>query len=223
MKDCLLTNRVCIAPAELREAYRLRYLSYVEKGFIASNEDELFFDKFDALPNSITFGLFAGNQMTGTMRASVFAPDWKWDEIPAKLKYPAEFAAWAANNAIVVEWGRFAIHPSWREFILKIELALLGGVPFLASLLPDPSFVCAVRDEHMKFYNRFGYERISDFAKDRQLAFSSALMAMRWKLHAERIQVHRTFSRCYEYQPKLSDLNPHERAQFEARFPTAKP
>src|SRR5688572_12197026 len=106
-----LTNRICAAPPHLREAYRLRYLSYAERDFIATSGEGIFFDKFDALPSSVTFGLYVGDRMGGTMRACVFNPDWAWDEIPAQTKYPKEFEHWVSKNPIVVEWSRFAIHP----------------------------------------------------------------------------------------------------------------
>lgn len=216
--EARLDNRLCLEPGLLIEVFRLRYFAYAEKEYIAPNSQAMFLDHFDALPNCISFGVFLGDQIAGTLRACIYDRSRKWTEIPSKDKYPEAFSSVAEASQIIVEWGRLAILPRFRRRGLAIELALLGSVPFLASFLPSPDFVCAVREEHIRFYSHFGYKQITPFVQDKHLNYASTLMHMHWRDHAERIKSHRMFSRAYRYMPQLQDLDSHARNQFLAKL-----
>jgi len=213
-----LTNRLCLTSAELLEAFRLRYASYGEKGFIAPNEEGLFYDRYDALPNCLTFAVYNREEMVGSIRACTYSSEHGWFDIPAKYGYPSAFATWMRERNIVIEWNRFVIHPRCSDLAATIEFALLGAVPFFASYFDSPSFMAGVRENHVKFYQRFGYERISGLERYPNTNFKATLMAMDWANHAKRIREHRAFSRCFEFQPSVTNIDTGSRRLFDARF-----
>lgn len=211
-------NRLCLTPASLRQAYRLRYRSYFDRQFIPKNDDELFYDLHDAMPNSLTFAVYDGTVMAGTIRACIYDPTRQWLNIPAQHVYPDEFQMWSEECEVIIEWNRFVISPQYTDRAMRVELALLGSVPFVSSYFPKASFMAAVRANHVKFYSRFGYERLTGFVRYHGLAFDTTLMAMKWGDHSNRIRTHRVFSRCFEYMPDLGALDVISRRQLEARL-----
>ena len=213
-----LTSQVCLTPRRLRDAFRLRHQSYLGKEYIEAHPEGLFFDEFDAMPGSVTFAVFAGDEIAGSIRACIYWPEIGWDEIPAALKYPQEFGDWAAKRPVIIEYSRLAVSPRFTATAWAVEVSLFGTLPFLASHVPLAGCVCAVRAHHVPFYRRLGYERISGFVKDPRLNFESTLMAMDWIQQEERLRTHRVFAQCFAVQPELEALDPHSRQMFSRRF-----
>jgi hypothetical protein len=209
---------MCLTPTALHDAFRVRYDSYSEKKFIEKNENWLFFDHYDAMPNSITFATYLKNEVVATIRASVYSNLSVWDNIPAMTIYPNEFSKLRMAGSDIVEWNRFAICPLHSNLSAKIEFALLGCVPFFASYFENQIFVAAVREHHTKFYSRFGYETISQVKKYPGLNFSTTLMAMDWIKHKDRIKNHRYFSECFNFLPSLENIDSRSKRFFDARF-----
>lgn len=213
-----LTTRLCLDTRALQAAFRLRYSSYRDKGFIADNDQGLFFDVYDTLPSSVTFAVYDGVELVASIRACVYDRARGWDDVPCKTRFPEAFALWSAAPRTIVEWNRFVISPSHRGSTAAVELALLASVPFMAELFDSVAFMAAVRERHMSFYRRFGYECISASTQYFGVTFQATLMAMEWAEHRERIRKHRVFTRCWQYLPRVDDLDSASRRHFEARF-----
>lgn len=213
-----LVTKLCLDEEALQQAFRLRYASYLDKAFIAPSDDKLFFDIYDTLPNCVTFGVYDSGEMVASIRACVYAPLRGWNDIPVAQRFGEAFIRWVAVRNVTIEWNRFVICPQYRSDPTAVEIALLSSVPFIAGFFQSVSFMAAVRERHVKFYRRFGYDCIAEPVQYFGVSFFAKLMAMDWDPHRERLQRDRIFSRCWQYIPSLEHLDPRSRRNFESRF-----
>ena len=83
------TARLARDAATRHDAYSLRYLCYLDGGFIAPNKQELFSDKFDGLSNTETVVVYQDKEPIASVRVcflSLFHPT----PAPARDTFPEE-------------------------------------------------------------------------------------------------------------------------------------
>lgn len=83
------TARLALDHGTKQDAYRLRYDSYLDSGFIEPNEAKTFSDKFDTLENSTTIVVYAEGQPIASVRACFLSRSADITS-PAKETYPQE-------------------------------------------------------------------------------------------------------------------------------------
>lgn len=81
--------RIASDDKSLRDAFRLRYLSYISRGYIAPNPHGLFRDDFDDLPSTITVVVYCAGVPVGSMRICLLRRDPAISS-PARLAYRNE-------------------------------------------------------------------------------------------------------------------------------------
>lgn len=159
------TARLASDEATRRDAYSLRYLCYLDGGFIAPNKDKLFSDKFDQLPNTETVVVYQDKEPVASVRVcflSLFHPT----PAPVRDTFPDQLDALlspcrrSAHGLEAVEITRLVRSPRFANdqglvFVLYRLAGLLGIQRDVRMILS------CVRHNHVPFYRRLQYRVVS--------------------------------------------------------------
>ena len=159
------TARLAWDAATRRDAYSLRYLCYLDGGFIAPNQNRLFSDQFDRLPNTETVVVYQDDEPIASVRVcflSLFHPtpapvrDTFSDQLDALLA-PCRRSVHgmeAVEITRLVRSPRFANNQG-----LVFALYRLAG---LLGIQRDIRLILScVRSNHVLFYRRLRYSVIA--------------------------------------------------------------
>ncbi len=156
--------RVALDPETRRDAFRLRYESYLYFGYISPNDDELFSDEYDSLPNSRTVVLYRFGVPIGSVRTCLLtAESGHGGASPASHAFPEEVQRILAGDRPgghggfrAVETTRLVRSPSVLNntglIFMLYRMAGYIGITADAEIL-----LACVREEHVSFYQRLGY------------------------------------------------------------------
>jgi hypothetical protein len=159
------TARLALDSTTKHDAYRLRYESYLDSGFINPSPTKLFSDKFDDLSNAVTIVIYSEERAIASVRACFLSKSADLTS-PAKETFPDEVSrilqdsATSARNLEAVEITRLVRSP---------EAANNQGLVFLLyrlaghlALLNDFKVVLScVRQNHISFYKRLRFHEAS--------------------------------------------------------------
>ncbi len=144
--------RLAETEVEKEEIYNLRYRAYLNEGAIEPRADQRLADRFDELPNSWTFGIFLGGELTSSVRISVAAPS--HSDTPAVDAFPDLLEPELAKGKVIVDPNRFVADPVRRTKYpqlpyITLRLAYVACEHFKADI-----GTATVRKEHQAFYRR---------------------------------------------------------------------
>ena len=144
--------RLAETQVEKEEIYNLRYRAYLTEGAIEPRADQRLADRFDELPNSWTFGIFLGGELTSSVRISVAAPG--HSDTPAVDAFPDLLEPELAKGKVIVDPNRFVADPIRRTKYpqlpyITLRLAYVACEHFKADI-----GTATVRKEHQAFYRR---------------------------------------------------------------------
>lgn len=144
--------RLAETEADKEAIYRLRYAAYLKEGAIHPNPDGLVTDRFDDLPNSWTFGVYAGGELASSIRISVCAGS--HPETPSMDVFPDLLEPRVAQGKILVDPTRFVANSVLARSLpelpyLTVRLAYIACNYFNADI-----GLATVRAEHQAFYRR---------------------------------------------------------------------
>ena len=159
------TARLALDENTKRDAFALRYKSYVASGFIEQNTTKLFTDKFDKMPNSITIVIYSEGKAIASVRTCFLSRD-STTTSPARETFPDEVdrllseTGASQGNLEGVEFTRLVRSP---------EAANNQGLVFLLyrlagylSLHNDCQVVLScVRQNHVPFYKRLRFREVT--------------------------------------------------------------
>lgn len=175
-RDRLMAT-VALNERDLLDAFALRYRNYVEHGHIPRNVERLFYDRYDALPNAVTFGVHAGDTLVGSIRGCVYMPSRGWHSLPAKDAYATAFAQVSEARDVLIEWNRFVVDETLARSS-EVHAALWACVAWFGERMPRALHLAAVRGPHEKYYERFGFSRVSAPSLYPGTTFDASLMVM---------------------------------------------
>ncbi len=150
--------RLAAEPSTCRDAFRLRYESYLDQGHIEPNDLGLFADRYDVLPNSRTVVIYDGAGAVGSVRVCLLGgPDLT---SPASEAFPRELASLLDRRrpgTFAAEITRLVRSPAAASdqalvFLLYRLANYIGFVEGVSLLL------ASVRRNHAVFYRRLGFE-----------------------------------------------------------------
>ena len=144
--------RLAETEVEKEAIYNLRYRAYLNEGAIEARADQRLSDRFDELPNSWTFGIFLGGELTSSVRISVAAPG--HSVTPAVDAFPDLLEPELAKGKVIVDPNRFVADPVRRTKYpqlpyITLRLAYVACEHFKADI-----GTATVRKEHQAFYRR---------------------------------------------------------------------
>ena len=146
------------------DAFRLRYASYFDGGFIDENPKGSFSDEFDELANATTVVVYENDVPVGSVRVCFLSRAVR--QAPAHRAFPGEIDAILAEVARseqafdVVEITRLVRSPACIDNQgLVFLLYKLAG--YLGLSRDVQAVVSSVRACHMPFYRRLGFQVVS--------------------------------------------------------------
>ena len=144
--------RLAETEVEKEDIYNLRYRAYVSEGAIEPRADQRLTDRFDDLPNSWTFGVYLGGELTSSVRISLATPS--NSDTPAVDAFPDLLKGELAKGKVIVDPNRFVADPVRRTKYpqlpyITLRLAYVACEHFNADI-----GTATVRKEHQAFYRR---------------------------------------------------------------------
>lgn len=153
--------RIASDDVTLYHAFRLRYLSYISRGHIASNSSGLFRDDFDDLPSTMTVVVYCDAVPVGSMRICLLRRHPAISS-PARLAYREEVDEILSNcdpedrgyNCFEVNRLVRAPQSADDQGLVFLMLRLAGRIG------QDADFkvaISCVRTHHIPFYKRMAF------------------------------------------------------------------
>ncbi len=134
------------------EIFRLRYRAYLSEGEIPESRSGIFSDEYDERPNQVTWALFDGDRLVGTMRSMFYQPSGQL-MLPEHKVFGDFLVKSVPNDVRVVSGNRFAVDPDTDRNDKRYSFALLKHHMMVALVKADWA-VAAVRTNHLAFYRR---------------------------------------------------------------------
>jgi hypothetical protein len=147
-----ISYRLMESEDEREAIYSLRYRAYLHEGAIEPRDEPRLKDRFDDLPNSWTFGIYADGVLTSSLRISLATPD--NPDTPAVEAFPELLGPELAKGRVIVDPNRFVADPLSRTKIpelpyMTVRLGYVACGYFNADL-----GTATVRAEHRAFYRK---------------------------------------------------------------------
>ncbi|HEY4040536.1 MAG TPA: hypothetical protein VGM32_01690 [Rhodopila sp.] len=163
--DTQYSARLALDPQTKQDAYRLRYQSYLASGFIEPNETGLFQDQYDSLPNCQTTVIYDQGVAVASVRTCTLAFG-SSQRSPAIDTYPQEVAELLRQSSTIgiggrgIETTRLVRSPVGENNQgLVFLLYRLAG--YLGMRAHTQVLLACVRQNHVPFYRRLGYDPVT--------------------------------------------------------------
>lgn len=158
--------RLALADDVKRDAYKLRYLCYLNAGHIQPNASGMFKDKYDDLPNASTIVIYERDTPLASVRTCLLARGTDLTS-PALDTYREEVEALLSADPANLFAGR-GIEVT--RLVRSPEAENNQGLVFLLYRMAGYIALCAhsqvhlacVRTNHAPFYRRLGYQAASE-------------------------------------------------------------
>jgi hypothetical protein len=158
--------RLALDPQTRKDAYRLRYDSYLTSGFIQPNTTGQFQDVYDDLPNCQTIVIYDQDEPVASVRTCALAFGSR-QRSPVMDTYPEQVTALLSQHVGIgaggrgIETTRLVRSPAAENdqglvFLLYRLAGYIGMMAYAQVLL------ACVRQNHVPFYRRLGYEPITE-------------------------------------------------------------
>ena len=160
------TARLAIETKTQLDAYRLRYHSYLDSGYIQPNETGLFHDKYDSLPNCQTIVIYDNGEPTASVRTCTLAFG-SGQQSPASDTYPEEVRKLLSGQSRIgvngrgIETTRLVRSPA-AENNQGLVFLLYRMAGFIIMTTHTQILLACVRKNHALFYKRLGYETVTE-------------------------------------------------------------
>ena len=160
------TARLALDGKTQRDAFALRYRSYLNSGFIEQNLTELFMDRFDNFANSETVVIYQDERPVASIRLCYLSQSQPTTS-PARETFPAEVDQLlcqtlpSKHSYEAVELTRLVRCPSAANNQGLVFL-LLRVAGYLALQRDFKLILSCVRQHHVAFYKRLRFKAVTD-------------------------------------------------------------
>ena len=158
------TVSVALDKCALVDAFRVRYESYLNSGFIEPNPDQLFYDRFDGRSNTTTILIREGKKPVASVRVCFMSRS--MPDAPAHHAFPSEVEAIlseaprSGRTYDVAEITRLVRSPDCADN--QGLVFLLYRIAAFFILKHDVHAVLSsVRQNHVAFYSRLGFKPVA--------------------------------------------------------------
>lgn len=155
-----LTHFLAGAQAQKEDIFRLRYDAYVADGLIGENHDGILADKYDFETASVLYGVTLQGRLVSTIRLSILSGDKR-----SSVSYEA-FGEYLDpildRGETIVDGTRLAVRcgdKAARRDVLLYTLALTAN--FASTRMVGHGSI-AVRENHIPFYKRYGFDVVGE-------------------------------------------------------------
>ena len=160
----LYTAAIALDKQTAEDAFRVRYASYLESGFIDPNPDRIFRDEFDYLPNTTTIVVYHGEKAVASVRVCFLSQPVR--DAPSHHAFSQEVDGVLAevtggcDTVEIVEITRLVRSPECANNQGLVFL-LYRLAAYLALRHDVQAILSSVRRNHIGFYHRLGFEEIA--------------------------------------------------------------
>lgn len=148
-------------PDQAHTCFALRHAAYLAAGAIEPRPDGLFRDAYDGQPHCTSWLLCDGDRSVGSLRTNVYSEAFGWRPTAAQERYADAIEA-AIGRSSYLESNRFVMDPECVVPSIEPILVLFQRLCEQALLHQCRYFLTAVRQRHVKFYQRLFVDPISD-------------------------------------------------------------
>ena len=177
--------QIALSHGMMNTVFSLRYHSYVSQNFIDPCANELFSDEFDGRSNSVSILIYRDGVPAASVRASLYDPSGLIsgaETIPALDSFGAEIDNLITNYrpdgrpARALEITRLVRRPDLANDN-DLVFAMYRMTYYLVVHYEADMILSAVRQNHMPFYRRFGFQKVTEPRIYPKLKFLAGLMA----------------------------------------------
>lgn len=158
MEACLALNET-----DFSEVFRLRYITYLNAGYIKDTSEQLLCDKFDDIKVSKTILVKHRKVTVGSVRVCCLdtaITDYFEDYLPSFSVFP-EMKEIINNKPLrAVEITKLVKNPNWNDPYSMVFI-LFGLVSCIVENFNADYLFCSVTPNHANFYKRLGFKAIS--------------------------------------------------------------
>ena len=157
------TAQLCLTEESKKIAFALRYEAYRNADVIPENEEKLFSDDYDLLPNTRTHLIWHEGEAIASVRSAIWSANYDWSEVESIRYFPKEIDRFIGLEKNVLESSRFVVSPKVKGRASLNAQLLLFRVQDLSSQFDQCDYILtAVREKHAKFYKRMlAFEQIA--------------------------------------------------------------
>ncbi len=175
------TARVALDPQTRKDAYRLRYESYLAAGYIEPNESGIFQDAYDDLSNCQTLVIYDNGLPAASVRTCTLAHG-SGQRSPALDTFPEEVGSLLSQQSAIgigsrgIETTRLVRSPA-AENNQGLVFLLYRMAGYIGMTAHTQILLACVRTNHAPFYKRLGYEPVTEARAYPGLSCKMLLMA----------------------------------------------
>jgi N-acyl-L-homoserine lactone synthetase len=150
---------------ELKAVFRLRYDSYLRKGYISPNPDGIMFDEWDELPIATHFVAMEDDQIVGAVRLIMDSAK----GLPMERVFPEAIGQLREQGRKVAEASTLVVADAQSDSNHKLWVKLCKILWEEAEARQIDDLCVAVTQNHISFYKRLLFERIGKSAHYKSL------------------------------------------------------
>lgn len=165
LKQTQYTARLALDRQTKRDAYRLRYDSYLTSGYIEPNQARLFQDQYDDLPNCQTIVIYDDDVPAASVRTCTLTLG-SGQRTPASDTFPDEVNELLSEQSVIglgrgIETTRLVRSPA-AENNQGLVFLLYRMAGYLGMMAHSQILLACVRRNHAPFYRRLGYSPVTE-------------------------------------------------------------
>jgi hypothetical protein len=181
-----VTVQIAKSAALMDLVYRLRHDSYVAQGFLEPQDSGKFGDEWDEMENFFSVLCFYDGMPAASVRIShckPLAPEQERTLTTAMDGWEDEIYGLARSfrvgdqPTVLMEMSRLTRHPNFPESNSDPIFGIFRANFYCLIMTNADILLSTVRQHHMPFYRRLGFQKITDPRKYPKLAFEVGLMA----------------------------------------------
>lgn len=169
-----LDHYVARTQAQKREIFRLRYEAYFNEGLIEESKDRLLADRYDFEESSVIYGVTLKGHLVSTIRLNVLSRDTRssssYDVFGDYLDSTLD------RGETIVDGTRLAVQCSDSAARRSVLLYTLSLTALFASTKGVDYGAIAVREDHVPFYKRYGFDVVGEPRLFRGISLRRRLM-----------------------------------------------
>ena len=167
------TAQLCCSETSKRLAFQLRYKAYRHADAIPENNEKLFYDDYDHLPNTRVHLIWYEGHPIASVRSTIWSPEYNWIATEGVQYFWNDMHRQIGLDKKILESSRYLVAPEITGRRSLFVQLLMFRIQDLCSQVEDcDHIVTIVREKHAAFYKRMlAFEKIAgpkkyDWLKD---------------------------------------------------------
>lgn len=212
------TIELANTPEKRKDAFKLAYGVYLEKGYIAENDEKILTNELDSLPDTtiiVVYDQFKEAVATATLNFEKYGP------MPCREIFDRELLPLKTSGNQIAEVTRLAIKDASRDSAFLLMQILHALLIYTYKIKKNESIVVEVNPKHAAFYEKLlGFDKLSGEVACSRVNYAPAVL-----LHLKLSKLHQAIIDTYGLKNKdvrkrilAFSLNANEAEELEKKF-----